>query len=383
MLPKYLPSAAFLVLALSSPLLSDSVRERASSSQDVAVQTRDQRVVSLSLADELTGSYRSVFSAPSSEAISLTAHGIAQVERSLAYVDSTNQGGQNGRTGTGIVVSPDNSNGTTLITPTVVPKTAKERWGIFIGPYFGLVGGGINTEVANGRRTDVKVAALPEYGATLLVPFSALGTISFGLSLGMHQYSYLSRPSADQVLSSTPQDAYTVHETYNYLDFFPHLNLAGIVIGVGFQSSTSGTTKLGSDAEVNVTRDTTGFSMATRNGSGTNGTRIGADNSGLGLFYVGQAFGQNSAAYENYLGSVAALKIGTDIPVTEQNWGRVNFRFMASYPLKAIYSDARNYIFSDDLQSANGAWKYNSQNNPRPVSASLGLSVYFKIPIAK
>lgn len=195
---------------------------------------------------------------------------------------------------------------------------------------------GVNTAVATGRKTDVNFNPLPDLGISIFAPFQAGGRIGAGLDIGYATYSYVNTPE------SNVTDDNAIVERYSYVNVFPHLNLAGVVLGVNLGLSPKGRAETRSGRQVSVV---------------TSGkTELSGDE----------------------LGSLVELRLGGNFPVWENPVGHLNLYVMAGWVVSGLYSDYRTYTYSRDNYVTPSA-----DNNPRPASLAVGLAYYFRVPQPK
>jgi hypothetical protein len=200
-----------------------------------------------------------------------------------------------------------------------IPNVSREKeskYGIFAG-LGAMAKASVNTNVSNGTKTDVAFATVPDYHLSLFVPFSKKGSIGIGLDVGYSYYSYITKPE------SNPTNANSIKYQYSYFNLFPHLNLAGFIIGASFLSSPDLTSK---NLDGKETVDAT-FYKATNEPVG-----------------------------------VTEIRIGGSIPVLDEDFGRLNVNILAGYMIDGQHKDKIGDM------------------NPQPASLSLGLTYLFKIP---
>lgn len=195
---------------------------------------------------------------------------------------------------------------------------------------------GVNTAVAKGRKTDINVNPLPDFGISLFAPFQVGGKIGIGLDLGYATYSYVNKPDRSVT------DDNTIIERYSYVNVFPYLNLSGVALGVNIGFSPKGRAETRSGREVVIA---------------TNGkTELGS----------------------NELGTLVEVRVGGNFPVWETSLGHLNLYIMAGYALNGLFSDYQQYIYSRDNYTTPSA-----SNNPRPASLAVGLAYYVRVPQPK
>ncbi|MBL7975527.1 MAG: hypothetical protein JNJ85_11485 [Candidatus Kapabacteria bacterium] len=240
---------------------------------------------------------------------------------------------QESRTGVPISTTPET---------TKSPATTPEPYSVFAGVY--LHGkAGMKANVAHGYKTDVTFLSTPDFGAQLLFPFTRNGNLGFGLSIGLGNYGYVNKPE------SNVTDNNKVIEQYQFISIFPHFNLSGVILGLNMNSASGGTVKTAAGTEVSV------------------------------------VISDTKPDYSKYLNSFNEIVAGVSIPVLDESYGRLNASLLVGYALNGIYkditSDRSYYMFAYDDNNILG--KSSSDNNPKPVSLSVGVSFLFKIPVIK
>ncbi len=222
----------------------------------------------------------------------------------------------------------------------------------FINIYVGAgVAGkaGVNTKVADGFKSDVNFNSVPELYATALFAFGKRNNIGLGLDVGMNSLSFISKPDVN-IRAVT--DDNIIKEQYSYIGIFPHLFFSGFVVGcnIGLPSSASTVSKSGTDVSV---------------------------------LYPGVPMNPPAMKvdYSSLMNTMFELKLGGRLPVSDDALGRLNIDVMLGYSLTHIYADGHNYYGSYN-NDGKGTVIYNSDDNPLPVSLSLGISYQFRFAIS-
>lgn len=214
----------------------------------------------------------------------------------------------------------------------------QEPYSVFAGVY--LHGkAGMKANVAHGYKTDVTFMSTPDFGISLMFPFTRNGNLGFGLSVGLGNYGYVNKPE------SNVTDNNKIIEQYQFISIFPHVNLSGVILGLNLNNPSGGSTKTAAGTDVSVIRS----NLTT-----------------------------NKPDYSSYLGSFNEIVAGVSIPVLDESYGRLNASLLFGYALSGIYKNDSDYLFAYDDNIT-----LSSDNNPKPVSVSIGVSFLFKIPVFK
>jgi len=181
---------------------------------------------------------------------------------------------------------------------------------------------GLNiAQVPQGRKLDINIGQIPDFNATIYLPYSLdynIGTM-FDLS-----YSTIGHTIKDELTGT--QFATNI----SYLSISPSLFIEGFIAGFEIGIPVSSTID-GNFDEKNL----------------------------------------NSVLY--------SLKLGTLISVIENDGGRLTFNIIGNFMLNGIYT---NYPESDPLAgliSSRADFELTEQNNPRIFSLSLGITYFFNI----
>jgi len=237
-------------------------------------------------------------------------------------------------------------------------NTNKNNYAIYFGYYLG-VNVASKITIPNGMLF-MPAATFPDAGFSCYVPFAKKSSVGFLLNVGYSQLAYSTYPHKES------NDSNTVRETYGFLSFQPSLYLGGFVIGcrVGIPKFAKAQNKLDQNQFIIVNKlDTNGI----------------------------DSFQYRSSANPDALNTQIDLVLGGSITLVESDAGILKLNIMASYALKELYKDYKNYYYSypseiettydyDNKPIYNNKYSApDSKYNPTPICLSLGISYLFRI----
>lgn len=109
---------------------------------------------------------------------------------------------------------------------------------IKLGASLAFFGAGMNTDAAEGRKTRVDFYALPAFGIVIYAPFGTGIQMGGRLDIGISSLGTRTRPYEFYDGKSNWEGYFK--ERYQYFTIAPSVNLAGILIGAGFNFPMSG-----------------------------------------------------------------------------------------------------------------------------------------------
>jgi hypothetical protein len=139
---------------------------------------------------------------------------------------------------------------TTPADSTLPVQTTSRSYVMKVGPVLGLVGAGINTENATGRKVNPDFMGMPYVGAAIYAPFGIDTRMGLRLDIAYSSVSSLVRPY--EMYAGGSNWSKSFQERYNYVTIAPMINLAGFLIGMGINIPASGTMKNDAGTEFEV-----------------------------------------------------------------------------------------------------------------------------------
>ncbi|MBS1561923.1 MAG: hypothetical protein JSS89_09985 [Bacteroidetes bacterium] len=137
-----------------------------------------------------------------------------------------------------------------LCTTGVQAQTSSRSYVMKVGPVVGLVGAGINTENATGRKVNPDFMGMPYLGAAIYAPFGIDTRMGLRLDIAYSSVSSLVRPY--EMYAGGSNWSKSFQERYNYVTIAPMINLAGFLIGMGINIPASGIMKNDAGTEFEV-----------------------------------------------------------------------------------------------------------------------------------
>ncbi|NQW29372.1 MAG: hypothetical protein HQ472_02525 [Ignavibacteria bacterium] len=120
------------------------------------------------------------------------------------------------------------------------PMVTTSKYILKVGPTLGLVGGGINTQNAEGRKVNPDFWAIPSYGVVINAPFSKYSRLGGRLELAVNTQGTKTRPYETYDKLSSWKGY--IHERYTYFTIAPQFNLSGLLLGLGINIPMKGET---------------------------------------------------------------------------------------------------------------------------------------------
>jgi hypothetical protein len=217
---------------------------------------------------------------------------------------------------------------------TVVAQDSRS-YHVYVGPTLGFVGGGINTVQATGRKVNPSFWGVPNYGVAIIAPFGTDTKLGLRVDLGVNSIGSKMRPYESYGGETNWNGNFDEH--YRHFTIAPMLNLAGFVIGAGFNFPMAGTMTAKDDSEYLVERNTMATSIDVR--------------------------------------------VGGVIPVWHSDMGDLNVEIMARYFVAGLYNEGKYTVGSpverngDPSPNATTA----ATENFVPAGLSLGVSYLFDL----
>ncbi len=219
-----------------------------------------------------------------------------------------------------------------------VPVVSDPAYQIGVGVQIGAFGGSISVENAEGRKVNPDFWALPTYGAVIQAPFGAGSNLGARLDIGVSSVGTRTRPY-EFYDNKKNWEGYFL-ERYTYFTIAPQVNLAGVLLGVGFNFPMSGERwhPEGSDTKYAVDKDI-------------------------------------------LVGTAMDVRLGGVINVWETKLGKLNVEILARYMFTGLFEDDQ-YIYGHETTST-GVRPNNYATLPAinltTASAHIGVSYLFSL----
>lgn len=186
-----------------------------------------------------------------------------------------------------------------------------------LGPYFSLKGGVNTVDTPSGLKNGAAFNGIPDFGATLHVPFSRTSKIGLNIDLGYTTYAY----GIVDYYNTSNKATYK----FSYLTLAPKFNFSGLLIGFTFGIPVS-------------------------------------------------ASGDGNTIRTGLINTLVDFNLGGQIPLFVDKSGSLNLLINASYMLTEVSNTPKSEVY------AKFAGKFLNNNfHERGVGASLGLNYLFNI----
>ncbi len=139
---------------------------------------------------------------------------------------------------------------------------AQNIYPLALGPFITLKGGVNAGTIPTGTKTDFAFNGIPDFGATLYIPFSDSSNIGAAVDLGYSTYAIRSKPNDNAT------DNNTFDYKYNYLSLSPTLSANVFTLGFNFGIPLAASANnLSGNQSRNLTLDSVGILIELRIGA--------------------------------------------------------------------------------------------------------------------